>query len=191
MSESRSRRWSRGFTLVEVVAVTGIMSALYSGGNYHYAITQANEVKGISNLRQVYIMLVAQSLTDGLPKAAFYPKGDPRKDPASIVKLLQGAPAELFISPFAPDGLKQKGLTFAWNDTVNGRELDQLPRGTWLLIDLAAFIADPKIPKPERYFMLYADGRCASVKTLPPDIQKVVKEAEAKLREPKEKKPAD
>ena len=157
-----------------------------------YGITQANEVKGIHNLTQVYTLLQAQCITGKLPDAAFYPQGDPTKDAKSIIVLLKGAVPGLFVSPFAPEGLKKKGLTFAWNDTVNGKDLDSLPRDTWLLIDLAAFIADPKVPKPARYLVLYADGRALAVETLPADIVKAVEEARAKLdqsrpKEPKEK----
>ena len=72
------------------------------------------------------------------------------KDPKSIINLIPGAMPELFVSPFAPDALKKKGLTFAWNDTVNGKDMSQLPKDTWLLIDMAAFIADPRVPAPHR-----------------------------------------
>jgi len=173
------RRALNGFTLIEVMAVTAIMSTLNSqSGGFRYAIEKANEVKGISNLKQIHMMLQIGDL----PKAAFYPKGDPKTDPTSIVRLIPDAPQELFVSPFAPEALKKKGLTFAWNDAVGGKDISMLPKDTWLLIDLAAFIADPKIPKPHRYLILYADGRALAVDGLPADIDKVVKEAQAKLK---------
>ena len=182
------RKRALGFTIVEVLAVTGLIAGLHSQGNYGYAINQANEVKGINNLKQIHILLMAQTITAKLPDAAFYPKDDPTKDPKSILRLIQGAPPELFVSPFAPAALKQKGLTFAWNDAVNGKDLDALPRNTWLLVDLAAFIADPKIPKPGTYLILYADGRAVAADTLPPDIVNAVKEAQAKPPEAQKKK---
>ena len=180
---SRARRRSLGFTLVEVLAVTTIMSGLASqgGGVYSYAISVANELRGLHNLRQLHQLLQMQSMTDGLPRAAFYPQGDPKADPKSIVRLVQGAPPELFVSPFAPEPLKRKGLTYAWNDSVNGKDLSLLPKDTWLLIDLPAFLADAKTPKPGRYLVLYASGRAESVEMPPADIVKAVKEAEAKL----------
>ena len=183
----RARKRLAAFTLIEVMAVTGIMSTLQSQGGYRYAIDAANAVKGINNLRQVYQMLMMQSMTDGLPKAAFYPEGDPLKDKKSIVRLVTGAPKELFISPFAPEALKKKGLTFAWNDTANGKSLDLLPKDTWLMIDLAAFIADPDMRKPERYLVLYADGRAKAIKDLPPDILKAVEAVRKKIEEKKRK----
>ena len=118
---------------------------------------------------------------EGLPKAAFYPKGDPKKDPKSILRLVPGAPKELFVSPFAPEGLKRKGLSFAWNDAVNGKDISLLGKKTWLLVDLAAFIADAKVPKPTRYLVLYADGTAKSVRELPPDIVEAVKKAQAQV----------
>ena len=180
MLASRARRRSIGFTLIEVLAVTGIMSGLHSQGNYRYGVTKANEIKGLHNLRQLHLLLRMQTMTGGLPKAAFYPKGDPKTDPKSIVRLIQGAPPQMFLSPFAPEALRQKGLTYAWNDKVNGKGLDQVPGNTWLMIDLAAFIATPDVPRPKKYLILYANGRAAAVTTLPPDIMRAIKAAHAK-----------
>lgn len=180
-SRSRSRRRTLGFGLIEVLAATSIIAGLHSQGNYRYAVNQANEVKGVHNLKQIHMMLRMQTMMSGkLPNAVFFPKGDPKKDPKSITRLIKGVPQQMFISPFAPRALKKKGLTFAWNDTVNGKSLDRLPRNTWLLIDIAAFTADPKLPKPKSYLILYADGRAKAVDTLPPDIVKAVKAAQAK-----------
>jgi len=174
------RRRTLAFTVVEVLAVSGLIAGISAQGNYRYAINAANETKGIGNLKQIYTLLQTMSVTGKLPNAAFYPTDKPADDPKSIIKLIPGAVPELFVSPFAPDELKKKGLTFAWNDTVNGKDLDTLPKDTWLLIDLAAFIADPKLPKPASYLILYADGRAIAVSTLPDDIAKVVKEAQEK-----------
>jgi len=180
MLRSRTRRRPTGFTLIEVLAVTGLMASLHSGGNYQYALSKAREIKGVNSLKQLHLLLQMQCITGTLPKAALYPKSDPRKDPKSIMRLIQGAPPQMFISPFAPEPLRQKGLTFAWNDAVNGKRLSSLPRNTWLLIDLAAFIADPKVPKPRKYLILYANGKAMAVSSLPPDIDKAVKKAKAK-----------
>ena len=184
MMRFRSRRRLLAFTLIEVMAATAIMSSLQSqGGAYRYAITSANRIRGIHNLKQIHMLLQAQCIMERLPKAAFYPKGDPKKDPKSIVRLIQGAPPQLFISPFAPEALKKKGLTYAWNNTVNGKDLSRLslkaPK-TWLLIDLPAFIADPKLPKPSRYLVLYANGKAEAIDRPPGDIVKAVKAAQAK-----------
>ncbi len=194
MFRLRSRRKRLAFTLVEVLAATTIMAGLHSQGNYTYGINRANELKGVHNLKQIHMLLRMQCMTAKLPNAAFYPKGDPKKDPKSIIRLIPGAPQQLFVSPFAPSGLKKKGLTFAWNDAVNGKELERLPRNTWLLVDLAAFITDPNLPKPKSFLILYADGRADAVETLPPDILKAVKKAQeqgkAEVKE-SEAKPAE
>jgi prepilin-type N-terminal cleavage/methylation domain-containing protein len=176
------RRRSRAFGLIEVLMVSAIMSSLSSQtGGFQYAIDKAKETQGLSNLQQIYLLLMAQTTSGPLPDAAFYPKDDPKKDPKSILNRIEGAPAELFISPFAPDALKRKGLTYAWNDTVNGKDMSTLPKDTWLLIDMAAFIADPAMPAPQKYLLLYADGRAVAVNSLPSDIQQVVKDARAKI----------
>jgi len=179
----RSRRRMLGFTLVEILTVTSIISGLQSqsGGNYRYGISKANEVVGLNNLKQIYLLLQTQMITEGYPKAAFYPKGDPMTDPQSIVKLVQGGVPQLFVSPFAPEPLRKTGLTYAWNDTVNGKQPDSVPGNTWLMIDLPAFIADPKIERPSKYLVLYASGKADALTTLPADIQKAVAEAQAKL----------
>ena len=185
MLKPRSRRKPLGFTLVEILAVTGIVSGLSSHQDFRYAINLANQVKGLHNLRQIHTLLQIRCLTEGYPDAAFYPKDDPKKDPKSILRLLSDAPAELFVSPFAPPALQRKGLTYAWNDTVNGKQPDSVPGNTWLMIDLPAFIADPKVERPSKYLVLYASGRAEALTALPADIQKAVAEAQAKLSEKK------
>jgi len=185
MLKPRSRRKPLGFTLVEILAVTGIVSGLSSHQDFRYAINLANQVKGLHNLRQIHTLLQIRCLTEGYPDAAFYPKDDPKKDPKSILRLLSDAPAELFVSPFAPPALQKKGLTYAWNDTVNGKSPDAVPGTTWLLIDLAACVADPKVEKPSKYLVLYASGKAEAVATPPDDVVRAVKEAEAKAKEKK------
>jgi len=182
MFRIRRRSRSLAFGLIEVMMVSAIMTTLNSQmGGFRYALDAAKETQGRENLRQIYMLLVAQTTTEPLPDAVFYPKGDPAKDPKSIMNLIQGAVPGLFVSPFAPEELKKKGLTFAWNDAVNGRDISNLPKDTWLLIDLAAFIADPRVPSPRRYLLLYADGRALAVTNLPSDIQTAVQQARAKI----------
>jgi len=181
----RRQRRRAGFTLVEVMAVTGIMAGLHGQGNYQYAISKANEVRGLQQLRQLYMLIQMQALTGTFPKAAFYPKDDPLKDPTSIVRLVPSAPKELFLPPFAPEALRQKGLTYAWNDSLSGKPADSAPGNTWMLIDLAAFIADPSVPRPHKYLVLYANGKVEAVTTPPPDIINAVKAAHAKLKKDK------
>lgn len=180
----RRHRHLLAFTLIEVMAVSGIMSTMasQSGSAYRYAINKANEEKGLHNLRQLHLLLQAQCIGGEMPRAAFYPKGDPKTDPTSIVRLVQGGVPELFVSPFAPEPLKQKGLTYAWNDAVNGKDIGAVGKDAWLLIDMAAFLADPKVSRPEKYLVLYADGRAMAIssESMPADIDKVVKEAISK-----------
>lgn len=186
----RLRRNLVAFALIEVMAVSGIMSTMasQSAGGYRYAIDAARKTQGVSNLKQIYMMIQAECVGGGLPNAAFYPKGDPMKDPSSIAVILKG-PREMWMSPFAPEAFKSKGLTFVWNDNVNGKDIGNVPKDTWLLIDMAAFITDPNVPKPPKYLILYADGRADAVAEVPYDIKKVVQEAEAKHKSPIQGKP--
>jgi type II secretory pathway pseudopilin PulG len=181
----KSRRNLVAFALIEVMAVSGIMSTMASqgSGGYRYAIDAARQTQGVNNLKQIYMMIQAECVGGGLPNAAFYPKGDPLKDPTSIAAILKG-PREIWMSPFAPEAFKVKGLTYVWNDTVNGKDIGNVSKNTWLLIDMAAFITDPQMSKPPKYLILYADGRADAVAEVPADIKKVVQEAEAKNRSP-------
>lgn len=180
MLRARSRRKPLGVTLVEVLVVGGIMSGLQSGGHWRYAISKANEIRGMSNLKQIHQLLMIQSMAGGLPKAALYPKGDPKTDPTSILRLIPGAVPKLFTSPFAPEPLRKKVLTYAWNSDLNGKSLDAVKGDTWMLIDMAAFITDPKVPKPSKYLVLYANGSVKSVSQPPADILQAVAEAQKK-----------
>lgn len=186
----RVRRSLVAFALIEVMAVSGIMSTMasQSGGGYRYAIDAAKKTQGVNNLKQIYMMIQAECVGGGLPSAAFYPKGDPMKDPSSIAAILKG-PREIWTSPFAPEAFKAKGLTYVWNDSVNGKDIGNVPKETWLLIDMAAFITDPQMSKPPKYLILYADGRADAVSEVPYDIKKVVQEAEAKQKSPIQSKP--
>lgn len=186
----RVRRSLVAFALIEVMAVSGIMSTMasQSGGGYRYAIDAAKKTQGVNNLKQIYMMIQAECVGGGLPSAAFYPKGDPMKDPSSIAVILKG-PREIWTSPFAPEAFKAKGLTYVWNDSVNGKDIGNVPKETWLLIDMAAFITDPQMSKPPKYLILYADGRADAVSEVPYDIKKVVQEAEAKQKSPIQSKP--
>jgi len=102
---SRVRRKTLAFTLVEVLVVSGLMAGMHARGNYGYAINQANETKGKAHLKQIYLLVQMHSMMNKLPKAAFYPKGDPK----SIIRLLgRGADPRLFVSPFAPEALRRR-----------------------------------------------------------------------------------
>jgi hypothetical protein len=46
------------------------------------------------------------------------------------------------------------------------------------------------VPKPDKYLVLYADGRAEAVTEAPPDIVKAVQEAEAKKKQGEPKKDA-
>lgn len=159
LKRARKRfRWSTlGFTLVEVTAVTAIMSAAASsGGSYAMVRNRTSEIQCLSNCRAIAQAIQLCSMTQGrLPKAAFYPKDPNGKD--SIMTLLKrhGAPPKLFKCPSAPSTIQTKGLTFVWNDKYSGKPLGG---GDWLMVEVNA--VDPKAPAPHsgKYHVIYADG---------------------------------
>lgn len=167
MKRLRRRSWGQG--LAEVAVVCGIMSSMAGGGAGAAwgVLDMARRTRVISNLRQIYmaIQMYADD-NDGLPNAEFYPdiRRDPKavtNSPRSIVRLLgQGIPASFWINPTAPERFQQAGLTFVWNTTVNGKNLDQLEPRTWLLMDMnaAAYMIPDVIPRAGGYLVLYADG---------------------------------
>lgn len=56
------------------------------------------------------------------PNAKFYSE-NPLKDSRSIVRILEpyGIKGKIFICPTAPPALTEKGLTYLWNDELNGK----------------------------------------------------------------------
>jgi len=147
---------------------------------------QAKAMKCQHNLRQLGMVLMTAG---NLPNAAFYPKGDPRADPKSIVVLLKDkAPAQLFVCPTTPKGLQERGLTFLWNDKLNGKNL-MMVRKTWVMVEMNCLAKDPVAPHKGNYHVLYSDASVKATDKPPKEILEAL--AELKKREPamEEKRP--
>jgi len=165
-------------SLAEVMVVVGIVSGLSSTTDFRGAQLQANSVACTQQLRAVATALQMFANAEGkLPDAAFYPKGDPKTDPKSIVVLLKGyVDPKGFICPSAPESLKQKGLTFVWNQAASGKDPAALDPKTWLMIEINAVSA--KFPPPHlgKYHVLCADFNVREVDKVPEDLAKLVKD---------------
>ena len=164
----RSRR--SGFTLIEVMAATTIMAGMQSS-NYQGVMDRTRALKCQQQLRQVGMVLMT---TGALPKAAFYPTGDPKTDPKSIRVLLKGkVPEQMLVCPTAPAAMARTGLTFLWNDKLNGKNMMMAGR-TWVLIEMNCLAPNPVAPHSGKYHVLYTDGSVKSVDKPPREIQEAI-----------------
>lgn len=175
----RRKKSNWGATLAEVMIVTGIMQSLAGGGSgvFNGVKDRAKRTQCLNNLRQLgqAIQMFAMLNDGALPEACFYPiyydqqrqqwfLAPADRHDKSIKKALgpHVGNAQVFLCPAAPEKINQLGLSYLWNDQVNGKMLDTLPPNTWLLQDMngAAFGASALIPPSHEggYHVLWADG---------------------------------
>ena len=167
------------FTLVEVVVVTGIMMA--ESNNYGDVKRIAYQQSCANNLRQLYQGLMAYDMQNGgLPQAAFFPK-NPRQDPKSLVQILGQNWAASLVCPVFPGAIKDKGLTYLYNDSLAGQSLDQIENAseTWLLVEMNAISPEVPMPHPGGFNTLYADGQVKVTKKIPDVFVEMQKKAAA------------
>lgn len=150
-----------GFTLTELLLVTSILGAV-SPAAYIGVKNKAYEISCMNNLKQIGTTLQMFELEQGkLPDAKFFPN-NPNTDPRSIKVILKnyGMPNEIFICPTAPQQLKDLGLTYLWNDEVNGKSLYSIdnPSQTWLMVDMTAAYEEATSHR-NGYNILYANFR--------------------------------
>lgn len=163
-----NKKWIRGFTLIELVVVAAIVSAI-PGGSYAKAKQKAEQTVAINNLQQIGLLI--QGYVDdngGFPKASFYPK-DPLQGEDSIRKIL-GSDGRLYVSSAMPPELLAKGLTYVYNDELAGKQHVANAENTWVLIDFTCVSTMAPYPWPNGYNILYADGHVATTKELPQQI---------------------
>ena len=161
-SPRANRRWILGFTLIEVMAVTAIVTSMPVGA-YARVQQKAHELNCKNNLDQIGKAIVMYHMNEGTyPKAAFYPS-DPVNGADSIRRILEeagsGIPAEMWTCPSAPDALRDKGLTFVYNSDLGGRSSLAEPSRAWVLIELNCVTPKVPMPHPAGYNILFADGR--------------------------------
>ncbi|HOL21815.1 MAG TPA: hypothetical protein PLQ41_03035 [bacterium] len=153
----RNKRFWQGFTLIEISAVAGIVSAL-SVGTY-MGVQKGRERECINNLQQIYKAVVMFEMDNGhLPNAKFFPPSS--SDPKGLQNLLAqyGVTGSIFFCPSIPEQLNKYGINYIWNDTVNGKMSDSLPPGTWLMTEMTAVSKNIPGPHTGRFSILYAGG---------------------------------
>ncbi|HBC88008.1 MAG TPA: hypothetical protein DCZ94_13740 [Lentisphaeria bacterium] len=165
------------FTLTELLAVTAIVTSIPAGA-YLKVKQKGLEVECMNNMRQVGQAIVAFQLESGeYPKAAFFPE-KPKTDKNSIRVILGdalGSGDKVWICPAMPDAMKEKGLTWVYNDTIAGKATIKDPDKTWILIEFTCVSnISKKTPSahPGGFNIVYADGHVETMKVLPEDITK-------------------
>jgi prepilin-type processing-associated H-X9-DG protein len=175
---AKRRRWL-GFSVTEVLAVVTMISTIPMGA-YVRAKEKGAETECASNLRQIGQALQIFVNENGeYPKAAFYPK-EPKSGPDSIVTLLPEIPKEMWLCPGLPDALREKGLTFIYNDTLGGKKGFSDPGKKWVLIEINCVSASSPPPHPSGYNVLFADGHVITTRRLP---SKITEAQQARLDE--------
>ncbi|MCM8785689.1 MAG: hypothetical protein NC827_06830 [Candidatus Omnitrophica bacterium] len=148
----------KGFTLVEITFVTGIITSL-SLGVYTAAMQRGKAVDCINNLKQIYqgIVMFVQD-NDCLPNAKFFPSS--QNDEKGIHNILKsyGIKGKVLFCPSLPDQLNKYGTNYIWNDNVNGKRLENLLPTIWLLTEMTAVSKDIPPPHSGRYSVIYSDG---------------------------------
>ena len=161
---------SAGFTVTELLIVTAIVTSIPTG-TYVHAKKKALEINCQHNLRQINMALQMFIMTNGkLPSAAFYPKDSARqKDSIAVILKSYGASKGVFICPAAPEQLEKLGLTYLWNDALNGQRPETIRDASkqWLMMDMTAVSPDVPPPHPSGYTVLYADGQVRWTKDRP------------------------
>lgn len=167
-----------GFTLTELLVVTSLLGTI-SPAAYIGAKNKAYEIQCANNLKQIGTAIQMFEIDRGrLPNAKFFPE-NPNTDPQSIKVILKsyGLPNEIFICPTSPQKLKDVGLTYLWNDEVNGKALYyiQNPSRTWLMTDITAAYEEVS-SHMGGYNVLYADFHVERVSSPPFKLETVEKE---------------
>ncbi len=170
------------FTLIEVMVVTGIMMS--EANNYGDVKRLAYQTDCKNNLMQLYQALLMYDMNNGgLPKAAFFPK-HPKGDPDSLELILDAAYRPSLVCPVFPSAIKEKGLTYLYNDSLGGQSLDMIPDApnTWLLMEMNAVSPEIPMPHPGGFNILYANGQVRVSKTIPKVFEDLQKKAAAEKK---------
>jgi len=162
----RNSQKLRGYTAIEVLLVASIVG-LIPIGVYMEAYKKAEASSCMSNLRNVYIAVQMYEMDfERMPDIKFYPKSASEK--GSITEMLTHYidDENVYICPAMPDELKEKGLTYIWNDNYNGKMLYSIndKAAKWLMTEMTA--VKPEIPAPHNgaYNVLFLDGHVENVK---------------------------
>ncbi len=145
----------KGFTIVELAFVVGIVTSLSVG--VYQMVARGKRIQCLNNLKQIYQAITMFTMDyNTLPDAKFFPSSP--SDPKGIQNILKpyGARREIFFCPSIPSQLNKYGTNYIWNDNLSGKNVSSPDK--WLMTEMTA--VSKKIPPPHNpYFcILYADG---------------------------------
>jgi prepilin-type processing-associated H-X9-DG protein/prepilin-type N-terminal cleavage/methylation domain-containing protein len=164
----KKTRWQRGFTLVELAVVVGIMASI-PNNSYDRVKSTAYTAECKNNLSQIGKLIIMHQLENGtFPKAAFYPK-DPLNGADSIMRII-GGPEKMWQCPGLPDRLRQRGLNYVYNAELGGKRAGNASK-QWLLIEMNCVSHLAPHAHPGGYNVLFADGHVITTSRLPKSIQ--------------------
>ncbi len=158
----KNKSLKRGFTLVEITFVAGIVTSL-SLGVYTAAMQRGKTIDCLNNLKQIYqAVIMFEQDNDYLPNIKFFPNSF--SDPQGLHNVLKqyGISGKVLFCPCLPDELNKYGTNYIWNDNVNGKRIENLSTSTWLLTEMTA--VSKKIPPPHfgMYSVIYIDGHTST-----------------------------
>ena len=165
----------KGFTLTDILLVTTLLTST-STGAYVQAKNKAYEIDCQNRLKQIGAVIQIMLMDTGVfPDAKFFPeKPDENTKSIKVILKAQGVPGEIFVCPSVSDDLKKIGLTYIWNDELNGKSPDTLPDAgkTWLMVDMNAVTEKVSPAHRDGYNVLYADGTASWSNTIKDEISK-------------------
>lgn len=158
----QNRLLVRGVLTVAGAAVIGAVLAAWM-------IDRRQVNRCSENLEVIHSALLEYHQQSGhLPELAFFPD-DAQLDPDSLYAQL--APFGLLpthcLCPSAPPALRETGMTYIWNVSLNGAVLDQLPDVAWVLVEVHALSGSVRPPHGNRYNTLFSDGTVELLSTPP------------------------
>lgn len=112
------------------------------------------------NLKRIYQALDLYEMHNGaLPVMAFYPD-EPFSDPASIRVVLEtyGPEESTWTCPAIHPLIRQTGLSYIWNTSLNGASLRNREGRIWMLMELNAMSRDVDRPHFGSCNVLFTDG---------------------------------
>jgi len=147
--------------LILILCLLGIISLVF------FAMSTANRAVQCSyNLNRLYQALDLYEMHNGaLPSLAFYP-AEPYADPASIRVVLEtyGPEESNWTCPGIHPLIKQTGLSYIWNTSLNGASLRNMEKKEWMLVELNAMSREVDRPHFGYCNVLFTDGSVERVR---------------------------
>ncbi len=153
----------RGFTVAEVLVVTGILTGL--GGNAFVGTTsKAHQTACAQHLKQIGLAIQMRTMAgEPLPRAWFYPPDPPHpaRNTYHLAHVMSSeVPAQMFVCPSAPRQIQQRGICYVYNDKLGGKVPDTVsnPSTTWLMMDVNMVTEEVPAPHNGGCNVLFVDG---------------------------------